>query len=365
MKYLVVQTKEIGDVLFSTSLCNTLKLNFPNAQVDYLVMDYCAGMAENNPHIDNIIKIDKKQKDSWRYLWSLMMKLRRQNYDMVINSQGQIIGLLTCLFSGAPRRIGFNSKFWQVAHTERIAFREATEDQGNGWIIDDRFALLKPLGLKYEDRSYKIWLVDTELEQGKEKLVAAGVDLSKPLVALGVSVRGLYKRWPIQYFEKVAAHLIKRHGAQLLVYSGPGEQEYNQQLKKMLPEDLQVNVFDEIETSSVRDLCGLFSHCQLFFGNDTGPRNMAQALGLPTLCVASPRSDKDISHPRNHPRFRGLSTGDALGLSEEEWLKLRAEKITNENQFEWFEKLTPEFAIQELDRMVDELGLFDQFHADI
>lgn len=44
MKYLVVQTKQIGDVLISTALCNNLKQNDPSGEVHYLVMDYCAGM---------------------------------------------------------------------------------------------------------------------------------------------------------------------------------------------------------------------------------------------------------------------------------------------------------------------------------
>ena len=57
MKYLVVQTKQIGDVLISTALCNNLKQHDPAGEVHYLVMDYCAGMAEGNPNIDRLIVI--------------------------------------------------------------------------------------------------------------------------------------------------------------------------------------------------------------------------------------------------------------------------------------------------------------------
>ena len=58
MKYLVVQTKQIGDVLISTALCNNLKQHDPAGEVHYLVMDYCAGMAQGNPNIDRLIVID-------------------------------------------------------------------------------------------------------------------------------------------------------------------------------------------------------------------------------------------------------------------------------------------------------------------
>ena len=46
------------DVLISTSLCNNLKQHDPAGEVHYLVMDYCAGMAEGNPNIDRLIVIE-------------------------------------------------------------------------------------------------------------------------------------------------------------------------------------------------------------------------------------------------------------------------------------------------------------------
>lgn len=101
MKYLVVQTKQIGDVLISTALCNNLKQNDPSGEVHYLVMDYCAGMAQGNPNIDRLIIIEKARRNQWRYMKDLLLAIRRERYDVVVNSQGQMIGLLSCLFSGA------------------------------------------------------------------------------------------------------------------------------------------------------------------------------------------------------------------------------------------------------------------------
>ncbi|ORQ08046.1 ADP-heptose--LPS heptosyltransferase, partial [Vibrio cholerae] len=82
---------------------------------------------------------------------------------------------------------------------------------------------------------------------------------------------------------------------------GPGEEEYNRGLKPLLPEALQASVFDHVQTRSVRELVGLFAHCQLFVGNDTGPRHMAQAIDLPLLTIVAPGGDKIIANPVNHP----------------------------------------------------------------
>ncbi|MBV7600218.1 glycosyltransferase family 9 protein [Aeromonas sp. sia0103] len=308
MKYLVVQTKQIGDVLISTALCNNLKQNDPNGEVHYLVMDYCAGMAEGNPNIDRLIVIEKARRNEWRYMKALLLGIRRERYDVVINSQGQMIGLLTCLISGARLRIGFDSFPWRLGHNRIVRFRHDTEHRGNSTLVDDRFSLLKPLGLAREDRNYYLWLSEEEKRQGRESLLAAGVDLSRPLIAMGVNSLGHYKRWPIDCFAEVARWLIEEHDAQILVYCGPGEEEYNRGLKPLLPPEVQASVFDQIKTRSVRELVGLFAHCQLFVGNDTGPRHIAQALDMPLLTIVAPQGHSAIANPVAHPRYQFIDT---------------------------------------------------------
>ncbi|MBV7439640.1 glycosyltransferase family 9 protein [Aeromonas sp. sif2416] len=308
MKYLVVQTKQIGDVLISTALCNNLKQNDPNGEVHYLVMDYCAGMAEGNPNIDRLIVIQKAKRNEWRYMKVLLLGIRRERYDVVINSQGQMIGLLTCLISGARLRIGFDSFPWRLGHNRIVRFRHDTEHRGNSTLVDDRFSLLKPLGLAREDRNYYLWLSEEEKRQGRESLLAAGVDLSRPLIAMGVNSLGHYKRWPIDCFAEVARWLIEEHDAQILVYCGPGEEEYNRGLKPLLSPEVQASVFDQIKTRSVRELVGLFAHCQLFVGNDTGPRHIAQALDMPLLTIVAPQGHSAIANPVAHPRYQFIDT---------------------------------------------------------
>ncbi|MHA6962650.1 glycosyltransferase family 9 protein [Zobellella denitrificans] len=357
-KFLVVQTKEIGDVLVSTALCNNLKQAYPQARVDYLVMDYCAGMAEGNPYIDNLITLDKKQKDDWRYLWQLMKAIRQTAYDTVINSQGQIIGLLTCLFSGANTRIGFDSLPWRLGHNRVVRFGKDTDHQGNAYMVDDRFSLLAPLQLPKEDRNYYLWLSEPETQRGREKLQAAGIDLELPLITFGVNSKGAYKCWPIDHFAELAEMMIDSYQAQILVYCGPGEEAYNRQLKKRLPEAKSSYVFDNIATSSIRELAGLIVHSKYFIGNDTGPRHIAQALEVPSLSITAPFGDKRIANPDDHHKFRTIDIPGALKLTMEQWDNMRSgvQRGTPEEQ-DVFRKLTPCLVWQSVKQQIDELGL--------
>ena len=297
MKYLVVQTKQIGDVLISTALCNNLKQHDPAGEVHYLVMDYCAGMAEGNPNIDRLIVIEKARRNEWRYMKDLLLGIRRERYDVVINSQGQMIGLLTCLFSGARLRIGFDSFPWRLGHNRIVRFRHDTEHQGNSTLVDDRFSLLKPLGL-----ARRIATTISGSATGRDNGGA------RPCWPLASTRPGHSSPWgQLPRALQALAHRLLRQGRPVAHRGAQcpdpgllraGEEEYNRGLKPLLPAALQASVFDHVQTRSVRELVGLFAHCQLFVGNDTGPRHMAQALDIPLLTIVSP-GGQDHRHPQS------------------------------------------------------------------
>jgi heptosyltransferase-2 len=139
-KILVVQLKQIGDVLLSSPICNTLKNNFPDYQIDYIIYDYTFGVVENNPNIDNIIKITNKERESKLEFFKFLMKLPK--YDICINVQGKLEGALISLFSGAKDRISWNRKGWKLIYNKSVNADKLIEISGIGNTIDHRLALL-------------------------------------------------------------------------------------------------------------------------------------------------------------------------------------------------------------------------------
>ena len=358
MKYLVIQTHDIGDVMISTALCNALKRTYPDAQIDMLTMDHCAGVVEGNPNIDEILILVKSKRSSLSYIIDFLKGVRARKYDVMLNVQGQNVGLLTCLFSLSSRRIGFDKFPWRLAHTDHIPFPCPNEHSGEGYTIDDRFALLDPLSSNTEDKSYRIWLTDEEIKSALINFTHAGIDTDQPIIALGVNSRDDYKQWPLQHFAQIAEWFIDHYDAQIYVFFGPGEEAYSKGLKKILPEQKRHRVFDDVHTRSIRELAMQFSHCDLYVGNDTGPRHIAQAVDLPAFAIVSPASNKRGWIPWNNPRFKAVDAGDALGLSMKEWNAVCEKIAPGINDAEWFAKLDVDFVQQQLKKMVEELQLF-------
>ena len=107
MKYLVVQTKQMGDVLISTALCNNLKQHDPGWESSLSGHGLLRGHGRGNPQHRSIDRHREGAPQRVAHMKDLLLGIRRERYDVVINSQGQMIGLLTCS-SGARLRIGFD-----------------------------------------------------------------------------------------------------------------------------------------------------------------------------------------------------------------------------------------------------------------
>lgn len=358
MKTLVIQTRDIGDVLLSTALCNSIRRVRPDSEVHMLTMDHCAGVVEGNPDVDRVLVLDGRRRNRVGYMFRFLRELRHERYDLVLNVQGQLIGLLSCLASGARARVGYDKLPWRLGHTDSIRLRDYEVTSGWGWTIDDRFALLERIGLAQGDRRYSIWLSPDERERGAALLREAGLDPERPTVALGINARDEYKLWPQEAYAEVAAWLIRERDAQVLVFFGPGEEAYSKALRGKLPAAERASLFDDVRTGSIRELAMVFTHCDLYLGNDTGPRHVAQAVDLPAFAIVSPSSDKWGWIPWDQPRFRAIDTGDALGMKVEEWQRLRAGLTPGgPEDAQWFSKITPDFVRQRVSEMLNELDL--------
>jgi lipopolysaccharide heptosyltransferase II len=107
MKFLVIQTAFIGDVVLATGIVEKLHRFFPDAQIDFLVRKGNEGLLQNHPYLHEVLIWDKKN-GKLKNLWKLLRLIRKRRYDKVINIQRfAATGILTA-FSGARQKIGFD-----------------------------------------------------------------------------------------------------------------------------------------------------------------------------------------------------------------------------------------------------------------
>lgn len=106
MQILVIQTAFIGDAVLGTGVLENLHQAFPNADIHYMVRQGNESLFVQHPFIKHVWVWNKKTQ-KYKHLWQLLLQVRKQKFDYVINLQRfAATGILTA-FSGAKNTIGF------------------------------------------------------------------------------------------------------------------------------------------------------------------------------------------------------------------------------------------------------------------
>jgi heptosyltransferase-2 len=130
MKFLIIQTAFIGDVVLATPLIEKIKLHYPNAVIDFLVRKGNEGLLLNHPHLRNVIVFDK-QKRKYRNLFNIIREIRKRKYDFVINAQRFFATGLITVMSGAKETIGFDKNPLSRYFTRRVGHQISSQGKGD------------------------------------------------------------------------------------------------------------------------------------------------------------------------------------------------------------------------------------------
>jgi heptosyltransferase-2 len=122
MKFLILQTAFIGDVVLATPLVEKISRFFPDARIDFLLRKGNEKLLAGHPRIGQVLIWDKKG-EKYKGLYRLLRLLRRERYDWVINCQRfAASGILTAL-SGARHTAGFDKNPFSFAFDVRAPHR--------------------------------------------------------------------------------------------------------------------------------------------------------------------------------------------------------------------------------------------------
>ncbi|MEI6898868.1 MAG: glycosyltransferase family 9 protein [Bacteroidota bacterium] len=118
-KILVIQTASIGDVILVTPILENLHRVFPAAEIDILVKKGQESLFLNHPFLHQTLIWNKR---SFKYLRiiGLLLKIRLNRYDLVVNVQRFASSGFLTAFSGAPKRIGFSKNPFASFFTTQV-----------------------------------------------------------------------------------------------------------------------------------------------------------------------------------------------------------------------------------------------------
>lgn len=208
---LIIRLSSIGDVILTTPLLRVLRQKFPDACIDFLTFDSMNDVLQNNPRIDNLYTITKKnlfdtisqKKD---------LKFSTDNYNYVIDLQNNLKshvlrwGMSESILSFDKRRL---YKLRLVYLKERFS---------NYYKIPDLYIeTLRQFGLVPDNLSPEIWL-NSDIEYNFKKKKSKS---NRVVIAPGA--KHFTKRWPKKKFSELVNKLLNHKFNLELVLVGASE----------------------------------------------------------------------------------------------------------------------------------------------
>lgn len=269
-RILIIQTAFIGDVVLATALIEKLAASIPDVKIDFLVRKGNEALLANNPHLNEIIIWNKKEK-KYANLLAIYKKIRNTHYNKVINLQRFFsTGLLTG-FSGANEKIGFDKNPLSFLFTTKVKHIFTT----------------KPPYVHEVERNDNLIKAFTNQNYYRPKLYPSMADeqfangyAQTPFITISPSSVWFTKQYPIERW----AQLINSFPEKYKIYLLGGKDS------KGTSDALMA----QIKTKNIEDLSGKLSFLQsaalmrlavMNYANDSAPLHFASAVNASVTAV--------------------------------------------------------------------------------
>nr|WP_320131816.1 glycosyltransferase family 9 protein [uncultured Holophaga sp.] len=293
-RILVIQLRQVGDVLLTTPALKALRACYPTARIDYLTEPGPSGVLKGNPLIDEVII--RKRHTTLKEDLALVGRLRRTRYDLVLDFMMNPRSAILTLLTGAPVRAARRRLGRSFYYSHPIAQKVDRHPYSPA----DKLAILEALGIPAPITPPLI-----QIPEEARTAVAAwadGAGLGETRIAtFDITSRSAEKKWPGERFLALADHLATHHGIRCIFAWGPGEGEEVEALLKQsaLPHLLA-------PPTSLMELAALIERSCLHVGNCSGPRHIAVAMGTPSLTIMGPTNPENWTYPSpEHRAIRG------------------------------------------------------------
>ncbi len=303
-RILLIQLRQLGDILLTTPALRAIRQAEPNAQIDFLSHQMGRLILADNPDIDeHLVYTDA---DSFRQHAALIKRLRSASYDLVFDFMYNPRSALLAWMTRAKSRIAFDSRR-NLAYTT-IVPKLAKSD----YIVREKFALLRAVGMQAKDERLILpWSPSDAQVVQKLAISEPSFQSAKLRVVLSPTHRRQERRWPLQRYAALADFLVNSFGACVVWLWGPGEEAVIDQCQSLCQSSTL-----KAPPTSFKEMAALLANVDLFIGNSNGPSHVAVSTQIhslqlhgPTLALTwCPNSD-------SHQSIQAASM-DALSLTE-------------------------------------------------
>jgi len=300
---LIIKPSALGDVVRCIPLLNALKNRYPDAKISWLVRTDCATILRGLTNLDEIIEFDRKLFSrlgrnfvATKRFFSFVKRLRKNQYDLVLDFQGLFRSGFFSWVTGAPIKVGFNNarEFATCFYTHKVV------EHDNEHIVDTMWRFGYLLNFVSYKKDFSIEFTTESILQAEKCLEDNELKPNQYIVLL-IGGTAAAKRWPVEMFATLARRLSDEVNTPIVLI-GAGDTEvalattFMSRVKGALSTNRFVNLVNQ---TSIPQAALIMKQSLLVCGNDSGPLHIADSFDVPLVSIYGP-TNPDVVGPYRH-----------------------------------------------------------------
>ncbi|MDD4980294.1 MAG: lipopolysaccharide heptosyltransferase II [Candidatus Omnitrophica bacterium] len=289
-RILIFNVNWVGDVLFSTATIRNIRRNFPDSFIACVIPSRCYPVLKGNPHLDEIIIFDEKDRHRGVLAQFNFVKiLKEKRFDTAFLLHRSFTRALICRLAGIGYILGYYTKKRGFLLSKKIIAPEKDTLHR----IDYYLSLIEKSGLTVEDRYTEFFVSDEDSKFVEEFLDKHSLGKGGFLIAINPGANWLLKRWPKEYWARLADRLIAELGASVIITGAPQDLSLASSIKALMQEKPVI----ASGALNLKQLGALFKRLDLFISADTGPLHIANSVGTKRIIALFGPTSPEITGP--------------------------------------------------------------------
>ncbi len=215
-KILIIKLSALGDVVHTLPIPRTLRQEYPDAFIAWMIEERYQDLLYNNPDIDEVIPVRTKtwrknlNKETLNEVLQTIKNLRQKKFDVVFDLHGLLKSGVIAMLSGAPVKVGFHRKNCKEKISALFTNKKGPYMAGGIHVVDMYLTLLQSaLGAQSEVKQFPLSVPDDQ-EKNVEGFFQQHPDLTaKPIVAVNPGAGFETKHWELERCARLADRMAE------------------------------------------------------------------------------------------------------------------------------------------------------------
>lgn len=295
-RVLVIMPRLLGESVMATALLHAMKQTYPEMHVTALLKRKLRPVLWGLDSVDRVLSIRKRRRvvegstQKRRRVSTVRVgrRLSRGRFDTALILPTSFKAAALAAVAGIPRRVGYEREGRGVLLTDRLVPRRHRRAFVPVPTLDSYLGIAHYLGIEQPDAQMRQRVNPVSDHRLCERLSTMGVDPDNDeLVLVNPGAPSANRRWSPRRMGHLCEMMAEQFGVKPVVTGTPAERGVVNELLKR--SNAPIVDLPELGTD-LHLLKAMVQRSRMMITNDTGPRHLAAAMGVPLLTLFGPTS---------------------------------------------------------------------------